>query len=88
MSVGQTERETWAWAKPSGPGVPGFTGYMGGADGVDHIYENCPILKRRHKRWGGSPQPLSDLLYPEDDPYNDICGWCKRQWRKRVESDA
>ena len=69
-----------------GPGVPGFTGFMWYADGCDHIFSHCPILTRRHKRWGGDPQPLGDLLYPEDDPHGDICGWCKWLWRKRQGS--
>jgi hypothetical protein len=69
--------------------VNGFRGLM-----VDHIYENCPALKRAVA--GNPKRPVNDRFYGrpvfgiEIDAEADgwVCGWCLRVARARNESAA
>jgi hypothetical protein len=67
---------------------------------VDHLYPNCPALRRQCR--GQEPQRLSGILAlvvdgveqeewrnPDglvDPEGTDICGWCRRVWRTRQRS--
>ncbi|MFC8423977.1 hypothetical protein ACFUN7_24380 [Streptomyces sp. NPDC057236] len=53
--------------------------YMAPMGPIDHLYPNCPGL-RRSLRPGEEPVQGSGALYPEA---GDVCGWCVRVWRSR-----
>jgi hypothetical protein len=52
--------------------------YMAPMGISDHIYPECPGLRRSLN--GGEPQQGSGALYPDA---GDVCGWCTRIWRAR-----
>lgn len=53
--------------------------YMAPMGPADHLYPNCPGL-RRSLRPGEEPRQGSGALYPDA---GDVCGWCIRIWRAR-----
>lgn len=52
--------------------------YMAPLGAVDHVYPDCPHLRR--SLGGDDPQQGSGALYPDA---GDVCGWCRRVWRAR-----
>ncbi|WP_155054550.1 hypothetical protein [Streptomyces blattellae] len=46
---------------------------------IDHIYPNCPGLRRALPA-GEQPKPGLGVLYPDA---GDVCGLCVRWWRAR-----
>jgi len=52
--------------------------YLAPGGPTDHIYADCPGLRRSLN--GAEPQPGSGALYPDA---GDVCGWCTRIWRAR-----
>lgn len=48
----------------------------------DHIYPTCPHARRSEGGMVIVNDPRN-RLDPDDDPHEDICGWCKRLWRAR-----
>lgn len=53
--------------------------YMAPMGPTDHVYPQCPGL-RRSLRPDEQPVQGSGALYPEA---GDVCGWCVRVWRAR-----
>lgn len=53
--------------------------YLAPGGPTDHIYANCPGL-RRSLPPGEEPATGSGALYPDA---GDVCGWCCRVWRAR-----
>ncbi|MFF9310136.1 hypothetical protein ACF1BS_04415 [Streptomyces sp. NPDC014748] len=51
---------------------------------VDHVYPNCPLL-RRSLPAGEQPREGAGDLYPEA---GDVCGWCLRVWRARNTKES
>lgn len=57
--------------------------YLAPMGPTDHLYPNCPGL-RRSLRPGEPPTVGAGVLYPEA---GDVCGWCCRVWRARVRKE-
>lgn len=53
--------------------------YLAPMGSTDHLYPNCPGL-RRSLPAGEEPTEGSGALYPDA---GDVCGWCCRVWRAR-----
>ncbi|MFI6249005.1 hypothetical protein [Streptomyces sp. NPDC051016] len=53
--------------------------YMAPLGPTDHIYADCPHLKRSLRK-DEAPVRGSGALYPDA---GDVCGWCCRVWRAR-----
>lgn len=58
--------------------------YMAPCGPTDHLYPNCPGL-RRSLRPGDEPREGSGALYPYA---GDVCGWCCRVWRARKRRET
>lgn len=52
--------------------------YLAPCGPTDHIYPDCPGLKR--SLGGAEPRQGEGALYPDA---GDVCGWCCRVWRAR-----
>ncbi len=56
---------------------------------VDHLYSDCPSMKKAHAAVvHGADGPgvlwVGRELITEVDPMGtDICGWCRRVWKAR-----
>ncbi|MFF3848008.1 hypothetical protein [Streptomyces sp. NPDC002328] len=58
--------------------------YLAPMGPTDHIYPNCPGL-RRSLRAGEEPAEGSGALYPDA---GDVCGWCRRVWHARRKENT
>jgi hypothetical protein len=57
--------------------------YLAPGGPADHIYTDCPGLRR--SLHGAEPQQGSGALYPDA---GDVCGWCRRIWHARRSKET